>query len=172
MSDKHLVGEEFFAAPVSPTGPETLPPQQFLLDDEQDDDEEELVNTLSPGRKRMRFPQGKLTPKPESSEADGELLAFRKMLVNAKSQQARSTLQLDAMAPSKPAMPLPDVNRRPGSPVITNSRLSSMNHETIAWEKRQAHLRHLKDLNLLLLGVAFGSVLLLAAVVLYMYIYV
>ncbi len=164
MSDNHLVGDEFLSAPASASGPETLPPQEFGVDE----DEEELINTLSPGRRRMRFPQGNLAPKPAGSE--DELLQFRMMLVNAKSQHSKSTLQLDSMAPSKPVTTPLDMARRSNSPIITNSRLSSMSNDNVAWERRQAQLRDLKDLNLLLLGIAFGSVLLLAAVVLYMYI--
>ncbi|MDR3612607.1 MAG: hypothetical protein P4L53_03520 [Candidatus Obscuribacterales bacterium] len=166
MSDNHLVGDEFLSVPLSASGPETQPPQEFGVDEE----EEELINTLSPGRRRIRFPQGNLAPKPANSGSDNELLQFRMMLVNAKSQNAKSTLQLDSMAPSKPVTTPLDMNKRSNSPIITNSRLASMSNDNVAWERRQAQLRDLKDLNLILLGIAFGSVLLLAAVVLYMYI--
>jgi len=167
MSDNHLVGDEFLAAPVSVSGPETLPPQEFGVDEEDD----QQINTLSPGpRRRIRFPQGNLVPQPVSSGTDNEMLQFRMMLVNAKSNNAKSTLQLDSMTPSKPTSTPLDTSKRSASPIITNSRLTSMNSDNVAWERRQAKLRDLKDLNLLLLGIAFGSVLLLAAVVLYMYI--
>jgi hypothetical protein len=163
MSDNHLVGDEFLSVPLSASGTKTQPPQEFGVDEEED--EEELINTLSPGRRRIRFPQGNLAPKPANSGSDNELLQFRMMLVDAK-----STLQLDSMAPSKPVTTPLDMTKRSNSQIITNSRLASMSNDNVAWERGQALLRDLKDLNLLLLGIAFGSVLLLAAVVLYMYI--
>jgi hypothetical protein len=168
MSDNHLLGDEFLSAPIGVSGHETAAPQCF---DVADEDEEQQINTLSPGpRRRMRFPQGNLVPQPISSGTDNEMLQFRMMLVDAKSQSTKSALKLDSMAPLKPVSTTVDVGRRSSSPIITNSRLTSMSNDNAAWEKRQAQLRKLKDLNLLLLGIAFGSVLLLAAVVLYMYI--
>jgi hypothetical protein len=172
MSDNHLVSDEFLSAPVSVSGPETLAPQEFGAEEEEEEEEEEQqINTLSPGpRRRSRFPQEKLASQPPISGTDNELLQFRMMLVNAKSKNQKSTLQLDSMAPSKPVSIPIDTGKRPNSPTTSNSRLTSMSNDNVAWKRRQAQLRDLKDLNLLLLGIAFGSVLLLAAVVLYMYI--